>query len=190
MCRWADAHEVSDEALTEAFQIMAMKGGAKIEDLTLSESTVNRLRLDERGHAHLSVQLDEYDRFVTVHFDGKRVKMGPNQGGGLLEHIAVLVSGISGVKQLNIEIAANSTGVWNQVNEYNNPVLHIANFHFQMTVSLGQETFRIVWNNIEDCRLKNSVICLSFDTTASNTGIFQGKHTSIKKKENVCKSLI
>ena len=94
---------------------MVMKGGAKIEDLTLSESTVNRLRLDERGHAHLSVQLDEYDRFVTVHFDGKRVKMGPNQGGGLLEHIAVLVSGISGVKQLNIEIAANSTGVWNQV---------------------------------------------------------------------------
>ena len=107
---WADAHCLSDECLLEGLQILAICGGEKLEDLILSESTIHRLRQDEQGHAHLSVNLDEYDRFVTIHFDGKRVKMGANQGGQLLEHLAILVSGISGVKQLSIEIAANSTG--------------------------------------------------------------------------------
>ena len=37
----------------------------------------------------------------------------------------------------------------------------------------------MVWKNIQACRLLNLVICFLFDTTASNTGIVQGKQTKL-----------
>ena len=78
--------------------------------MTLSQSTVERIREDERLHAGLSISLAEYDQHVMLHFDGKRVKMGAHQGGKIVEHLPVIISGISGEFQLGIEVAENSTG--------------------------------------------------------------------------------
>ena len=110
LCQWADCHKVKSKALLELCQQLVMVGGGDLSKITLSLSTINRLREDERKHAHLSTNLAEYDEHVQLHFDGKRVKMGTQQGGELLEHLSVSVSGVSGVKQLGIEIAQNSTG--------------------------------------------------------------------------------
>ena len=110
LCKWADAHKVKSKALLELCQKLILTGGGDLSEITLSLATIDRLREDERKHAHFSTNLAEYDRFVTVHFDGKRCWMGLQQGHQVLEHLAVFVSGISGVKQLGIEIAANSTG--------------------------------------------------------------------------------
>jgi hypothetical protein len=109
-CNWADRHRISDVAFLELLQELVVVGGGKIEDITLSLSTIYRIRDDERRHVALSIGLADYDDHVTVHFDGKRVKMGHLQGGETVEHLPVIVSGISGERQLGIEIAENSTG--------------------------------------------------------------------------------
>ena len=110
LCKWADKNRVSDVAFLELLQELVMLGGGKIEDITLSLSTIHRLRDDERRHASLTISLADYDDHVTVHFDGKRVNMGALQGGGVVEHLPVIISGISGEHQIGIEIAENSTG--------------------------------------------------------------------------------
>ena len=39
----------------------------------------------------------------------------------------------------------------------------------------GYETFQIVWQRLVECHLLAKLLALSFDTTASNTGVHQGK---------------
>lgn len=90
--------------------LLVEAGGGRIEDLTLSESSVRRWREESRKDSSLKVALAEYDPILTVHFDGKRVKMGPCQGGQVLEHIVVSVTGISGDHNLGINVAPNSSG--------------------------------------------------------------------------------
>ena len=57
----------------------------------------------------MTISLAEYDQHVTIHFDGKRVKMGALRG-EVTEHLPIIISGVSGDLQLGIEIAGNATG--------------------------------------------------------------------------------
>ena len=79
--------------------------------IVLSLSTIYRIREEERLHVEDDVNNAEYDDHVTCHFDGKRSKMGHLQGGEVKEHLPVIVSGVSGERQLGIQIAENSTGM-------------------------------------------------------------------------------
>ena len=55
LAQWADKNRVSDVAFLELLQTLVMIGGGKIEDITLSLSTIHRLREDERKHAGLTL---------------------------------------------------------------------------------------------------------------------------------------
>lgn len=110
MCRWADKVELSDENFYEGLCDFVMVGKQKIEDITLSQSTVERIRRDERLHVGLSINLRKYDTHVMLHFDGKKVRMGARQGGKVIEHLPVIITGVSGEFQLGIEIAESSSG--------------------------------------------------------------------------------
>ena len=45
---------------------------------------------------------------------------------------------------------------------------------------LGHKTYLIVYKRLEDCRLVDKVLCLSFDKTASNTGLVKGACTRLE----------
>ena len=111
MCCWAERHRITDQAFLELFQELVIVGRGNPEEITLSDSTVRRLRKDERLHASLSIDLADYDDVLCLHFDGKRVKMGSNQGGEVIEHLAIYVTGISGTRQIGIVQAKSSTGI-------------------------------------------------------------------------------
>ena len=55
LAQWADKNRVSDVAFLELLQTLVMIGGGKIEDITLSLSTIHHLREDERKHAGLTL---------------------------------------------------------------------------------------------------------------------------------------
>ena len=110
LCCWAERHRITDQAFLELLQELVIIGRGNPEDITLSDSTVRRIRKDKRCHASLSVDLADYDDILCLHFDGKRVKMGANQGGKVVEHLVIYVTGVSGVRQLGIEMAEGSTG--------------------------------------------------------------------------------
>ena len=107
---WATKNDVTDEAILELCQKLVIDGKAKLSEITLSLSTIKRIREEEQLHARHDVNLKEYDDFLTLHFDGIKVPLGSNQGGGVVEHIAIIVTGVSGEQQLGIEIAENATG--------------------------------------------------------------------------------
>ena len=111
LARWADKNRITDVAFLELLTELVIMGGGKIEDITLSLSTIYRIREEERLHVEDDVNNAEYDDHVTCHFDGKRSKMGHLQGGEVKEHLPVIVSGVSGERQLGIQIAENSTGM-------------------------------------------------------------------------------
>ena len=96
LCPWADRNQISDRAFLQLLYDILLIGGIKAEAVTLSLSTVCHIRDDVRQSATLKAALKEYDDNLTVHFDGKKVKMGTLKGGGIVEHVPVNVSGVSG----------------------------------------------------------------------------------------------
>ena len=107
---WAIKNKVHDGPLLELLQTLVIKRKAKLSDITLSRSTIKRIREEEQRHAHLDVNFKEFDDFLTIHFDEKKVVLGANQGGDVKEHVAIIVTGVSGEQQLGIEIAENARG--------------------------------------------------------------------------------
>ena len=110
LCEWADATRTRDLPFLMLLQKLVLMGQVKIEDVTLSLSTVKRIQKQERIRAGRSIADAEFDDSVILHFDGKKTPMGDHHGGGVKEHVPVIVSGISGEYQLGIEIAPNATG--------------------------------------------------------------------------------
>ena len=110
LCEWADATRTRDLPFLMLLQKLVLMGQVKMEEVTLSLSTVKRIRKQERIRAGRSIADAEFDDFVILHFDGKKTPMGDQQGGGVKEHVPVIVSGVSGEYQLGIEIAPNATG--------------------------------------------------------------------------------
>jgi hypothetical protein len=176
LCPWADRNRVSDEAFLQLLYDILLIGGGNVEDITISLSTIGRIRADVRVSATYKVMFDEYDDCLTLHFDGKKVKMGVRQGGEVVEHVPVNVSGVSGERPLGISVAPDGKG--RKVLIFSNFNLHIAILQHLtsfFTYLAGESTCTVVWDRIVECGLKDRIKCLSFDTTASNTGCHQGK---------------
>ena len=94
--------------------MIVVLGKGDLRNITLSLSTVTRIRNKVRQCAGVSVSAADFDPFLTIHFDGKKCKMGSKQGGQTVEHIPVIVSGVSGERQLGISIAESASGKNNQ----------------------------------------------------------------------------
>ena len=63
-----------------------------------------------RVGANLKQVLGEFDSFLTLGIDTKRVALGPNQGGAVKEHLVMNVQGVSGPKLLGIVTIEDGKG--------------------------------------------------------------------------------
>ena len=139
----AERFRISDRQLFAVTSSTIKLGGGKISDFSLSVSTTNRHRRQERRKVATEI-LESYVRpeFVACHWDSK---LFHRCGGSKEDRIAIYVS--SPTKLLAIPAIKRSTGL---------------------------EQKAAVVQALTKWSLNDSVVALVYDTTASNTGQWQG----------------
>lgn len=149
-----DRENLSVRQATTSFAAAASAMGVQVSDLALSRSTVHRVR--RSGREALAKQLGSTsatpDRLV-LHWDGKLLPAISGEQ-EVQDRIAVLVTGEGQEQLLGVPLALDGT---------------------------GQRMAEVVLNELEKADLRDKIVGLSFDTTASNTGMFQGACIRIEK---------
>ena len=127
--------------------------GIAVDDITLSSSSIYRARKTVRvSLADDQKQLFKPNTPLVAHFDGKRL---PDNDGGLVDRMPIVISGLHVEKLLSIA---------------------------KLPISTGQIMGDAVVQALRDWKDVPEWLCgLCFDTTSSNTGIHTGAITVIQR---------
>jgi len=144
-----DRHKLSPNAFNDVFAAIVRASGGDLNDFIISSSTTSRAAKSVRKKTFEKVKTDfkttTKDEFVSIHWDEKLMK----ERGDFtpMEHIAVLASHRHGTKLLGTTSVEKGTGK-NQAEAIKNILCN--------------------WDLEKQC------VAMCFDTTASNTGKFNG----------------
>ena len=105
-----DRFGVKDPGVTYILGLILKVGRVDTSRCVFSKMTVTRRRQEMQTNRCLDLALYEFDRFLTVGFDTKRVKLGYFQGNQVKEQIVINVHGVSGPRYLGIVQADNGKG--------------------------------------------------------------------------------
>ena len=151
-----DRCKVSDRDSIGIITTIAQALGHNIDDLIINRTSIRRQRTKHR--AELANKLRE--KFndcelnaITVHWDGKLLPI--LKGTGKIERLPVLISSIGVEKLLGIPTISSSS---------------------------GDDQASAVYDLLEEWGLSNKVQALCCDTTASNTGRYQGACVLLEQK--------
>lgn len=156
-----DRIQLSSPKFTMLCASMARVNEVNLDDCVMSSSTVQRRRETKR-EAIASIIKDEFSSTVTsglvVHWDGKKLKDTTNENKNfrskLVERIAVVVSGIDTQKIVTVARAENGKGF---------------------------VAADIVFENLEQWNVLQSIIASCTDTTLANTGHTNGSVVLFEK---------
>ena len=126
-----------------------------IENISLSKSTVHRARVSGRKQAAekiLELQKEQMPNRLVLHWDGKLL---PSLSGHNEDRIVVILTGESNSEFL-LGVPASSD-------------------------STSKNVASLVLKEVNEACVRDKIIALSFDTTASNTGMVQGICVRIEK---------
>ena len=149
----ANRYDVSSTALSSILLQTVSVGGGNIDTLPLSRRQVERTTKSSiskfAGDVKETFKKTAKDKLFVVHFDGKQLEEFTDGVKATKERLSVLVSSpsLDHVQVLGAPALDGQT---------------------------GDEIFAGVLSLLEEFGVTNSVIGMSFDTTASNTGAHQG----------------
>ena len=149
----ANRYDVSSTALSSILLQTVSVGGGNIDTLPLSRRQVERTTKSSisklAGDVKETFKETAKDKLFVVHFDGKQLEEFTDGVKATKERLSVLVSSpsLDHVQVLGAPALDGQT---------------------------GDEIFAGVLSLLEEFGVTNSVIGMSFDTTASNTGAHQG----------------
>ena len=103
-------HQNEAVSIGKKMQYIQSLGSDTYAKVFISESTVSRTRNQMWEQNLLRMALAENDPHLTIGMDGKKVKMGFNQGGEVVEHLVVNAQGVSGPRSLGVFQVADSKG--------------------------------------------------------------------------------
>ena len=135
-----------------------------MDDFSLSVSELNRNR--DRNHNTTAENIfkefkETKPKFACLHWDSKMVD---NVMGGRDDRLAVLVTGYPH------HLEGKLLGIVSMKDESGKPT------------STGLAQFQNCQTLLEEWDLEENIVCMSFDTTASNTGCRMGASTRLEVK--------
>ena len=138
-----DRHKVSNSAAMSVLASVAQASGQKLDDVTLSRSSIFRYRNRNRISVSSALQIDFPENcFVQVHWDAKQMP---------------------GIKNKNERVERLAIAVTGGNREY-----FLAGTMIERGTAICMAT--AVMNAIRDSALQDRILGIGFDTTASNTG--------------------
>ncbi len=153
-----DRTKVSDRNATYIIAAAAESLGLNPASLAINKESIRRARHKHRELAAKEIQASfDPNCPLTVHWDGKMLPalMSTGTGTELVDRLAVLVSGEGTMKLLGVPKLSNGT---------------------------GQAEATAVYDLIQEWNLADRIMSMSFDTTASNTGIRLGACVLLEEK--------
>lgn len=150
-----DRANISDRHAVHTVASLISATGQDMQEFTLNRSSLRRYRMKhrEKRSKELKIEFQTLGRPITIHWDGKL--MDDLVGDVKVDRLPILAS-CDGIDQL-LSVQKLSTGT-------------------------GRAMAGAIIGTIDDWNLRDDVKALSFDTTASNTGQFNGACVLLEKE--------
>lgn len=150
-----DRAKISDRNATYVLAAAAQSLGHDINDISVNRETIRLARAKNREQISNEIKSAfTADTPLVIHWDGKMLQSLTNSA-KKVDRLAVLVSGDGVMKLLGVPEIASGT---------------------------GEEQATAIFELLEKWGIGNQVALMSFDTTASNTGIRNGACVLLEKK--------
>ncbi|CAH0561738.1 unnamed protein product [Brassicogethes aeneus] len=153
-----DREQLSIRQASTSFIATAKSLGHDVSKISVSPSTVYRARAINRRKMAKKIEesLFENPPYLVLHWDSKLLPSVAHRSVKTLEdRVAVLVSGKDFEHLLGVPVAMKGT---------------------------GEQMAEVVIREVDRFGLRDNIIGISFDTTASNTGLIQGACTRIERE--------
>ena len=143
-----DREGLSVRQASSTFIATAKSLGHDVSSLAISPATVHRIRAKHREQLATSSEADAFrdPPPLVLHWDGKLLPQATSKY-VMEERIAVVATGEGFEELLGVPVARDGT---------------------------GSEVARVVFEEVQRLGIRNKIVGLSFDTTASNSGMLSG----------------
>lgn len=150
-----DREQLSNRQASSSFIAAAKSLGHDVSDISISPSTVYRARVANRSEMAQKIEATLFQNPppLVLHWDSKLLPSVAS-GKNLEDRVAVLVTGKQFEHLLAVPVTAKGT---------------------------GELMAKVVVEEVDRFELRRHIVGISFDTTASNTGLVQGACTRIEK---------